>query len=286
MPAPPRRTARELGPDDLVWDHFSRPRADDPVAKVHAAANAGYAAIGLFLGQWAALREHPGELDRVDAALDETGLVVANIETLRGWAVPSAIGEAYQQLEALAFDMADHWGCRYVQVIGNAEGPLDEAAAGFAALCDRAGDHGLLVGLEWVPSMTNITDARTALQIVTDAARANGGLCVDSWHFTRSTNDLDDLRAIPGEFVMATQLNDGTIAPHDDDYYRDCLANRVPPGEGEFALVDIVRILDANGSRAPIGLEVCSTELWAAPVERAAQLSADAMRQVLALART
>jgi sugar phosphate isomerase/epimerase len=286
MPASPRRTARELGPHDLVWDHFSRPRADDPVAKVHAAANAGYAAIGLFLGQWAALREHPGELDRVDAALDETRLMVANIETLRGWAVPSAIGEAYRQLETLAFDMADHWGCRYVQVIGDADGPLDEAAAGFAALCDRASDHGLLVGLEWVPSMTNITDARTALQIVTDAARSNGGLCVDSWHFTRSTNDLDDLRAIPGEFVMATQWNDGTIAPRDDDYYRDCLANRVPPGEGEFALVDIVRILDDNGSRAPIGLEVCSTELWAAPVERAAQLSADAMRRVLALART
>jgi sugar phosphate isomerase/epimerase len=286
MPSTARATARDLGPDDLVWDHFSRPRADDPVSKVHAAATAGYAAIGLFLGQWAALREDPAELDRVDAALEATGLVVANIETLRGWAVPSVIGEAYQQLEGLAFAMADHWDCRYVQVIGDADGPLDEAAAGFAALCDRAAEHGLLVGLEWVPSMTNITDARTALQIVTDAGRANGGLCVDSWHFTRSTNDLDDLRAIPGELVVATQWNDGTVAAQDSDYYRDTLANRVAPGEGEFALVDIVRILDANGSQAPIGVEVCSAELWAAPVEHAAQVSADAMRRVLALART
>jgi sugar phosphate isomerase/epimerase len=285
MPRRPRPSARDLGADDLVWDHFSRPRADDAVGKVHAAAEAGYAAIGMFLGQWSALRENPAELERVDAALDETGLVVANIETLRGWAVPSAIGEAYEQLEALAFDMADHWGCRYVQVIGDADGPLDEAAAGFAALCDRAADHGLLVGLEWVPSMTNITSARTALQIVTDAGRTNGGLCVDSWHFTRSTNELDDLRAIPGELVVATQLNDGTTAPQDHDYYRDCLANRLPPGDGEFSLVDIIRILDANGSRAPIGVEVCSSELWAAPVGHAAQVSADAMRRVLALAR-
>jgi sugar phosphate isomerase/epimerase len=282
---PIRRTARELGPDDLVWDHFSRPRGEAVLPRVHAAAAAGYAAIGVFLGAWAALCEHPDELELVDAALDDTGLVVANIETLRGWAVPSAITDAYRQQEALAFAMADHWGCRYVQVIGDANGPLDEAAAGFAALCDRAADHGLKVGLEWVPSMTNITDAPTALQIVLDADRDNGGLCVDSWHFTRSTNDLDHLRAIPGEKVVATQWNDGTIEPQEPDYYTDCLANRVPPGQGAFDLVDIVRILDAAGSTAPIGVELCSAELWAGPIERAAHVGADTMRHVLAAAR-
>lgn len=279
-----RRRAHDLGPDDLVWDHFSRPRDDDPVAKVRAAAAAGYAAIGMFLGQWAALRADPAALDAVDAALDETGLVVANIETLRGWATPAG-AETAQRHEQLAFDMADHWGCRYVQVIGDAEGPLDQAAAGFAALCDRAGEHGLSVGLEWVPSMTNIGDARTALRIVTEADRPNGGLCVDSWHFTRSTNDLDDLRAIPGELVVATQWNDGTVVPAEPDYYTDTLANRVVPGAGEFDLVEILRILDAAGSRAPIGLEVCSSALWDAPVEEAAMAAAAAMSRILAAAR-
>jgi sugar phosphate isomerase/epimerase len=279
-----RRTPRDLGPDDLVWDHFSRPRVDDVVGRIEAAAAAGYAAIGLFLGGWAALREDPSELERVDDALARTGLVVANIETLRGWAVPGR-DEACRAQEVLAYEMADHWGCRYVQVIGDAEGPLDQAAAGFAALCDRAADHGLMVGLEFVPSMTNIQDAPTALRIVLEADRANGGLCVDSWHFTRSTNDLDHLRAIPGEKVIATQWNDGTIRPQEADYYTDCLANRVVPGEGEFDLVEIVRILDAAGSRAPVGIEVCSAELWAGPVDAAARLAADAMRRVLAEAR-
>jgi len=285
MSSPIRRTARELGPSDLVWDHFSRPRAEDVLPRIHAAASAGYAAIGVFLGAWATLREQPEQLELVDAALDETGLVVANIETLRGWAVPGD-DEACRRQEVLAYEMADRWGCRYVQVIGDAAGPLDRSAEGFAALCDRAADHGLLVGLEWVPSMTNICDAPTALQIVLDADRANGGLCVDSWHFTRSTNDLDHLRAIPGDKVVATQWNDGTVAPQNDDYYVDCLANRVPPGDGEFELVEIVRILDAAGSTAPIGVEVCSAELWAGPIDHAARVSADAMRRVLAVARS
>ena len=280
-----RRTARDLGPEDLVWDHFSRPRVDDVVARVHAAAEAGYAAIGVFLGTWAALRADPAELDRVDEALEATGLVVANIETLRGW-IHGAQDETYRRQEDLAYDMAAHWDCRYVQVIGDAHGPLDGAAAAFADLCDRAADRGLLVGLEWVPSMTNIEDAPTALAIVAEADRPNGGLCVDSWHFTRSTNDLDHLRAIPGELVVSTQFNDGTILAADPDYYTDCLANRVCPGEGEFALVEMIRILDAAGSRAPIGIEICSSELWAGPVDEAARLGAESMRRVLASARS
>jgi len=279
-----RGSARDLGPNDLVWDHFSRPRTDGVVERVHAAAAAGYAAIGLYLGAWAALSEQPAELERVDEALASTGLVVANIETLRGWATPGN-DQACRKQEALAYQMAAHWGCRYVQVIGDAEGPLDDAATGFGALCDRAADHGLLVGLEWVPSMTNIGDASTAVRIVTEADRRNGGLCVDSWHFTRSTNNLEDLRSLPGDKVVATQWNDGPITPQHPDYLEDCLTNRVPPGDGEFALVEIARILDAIGSTAPIGVEVCSAKLWAAPVDHAAMVSADAMRRVLAAAR-
>ena len=278
------RSPHDLGPTDLVWDHFSRPREDDVTERVHAAAKAGYAAIGVYLGAWATLRDNPADLERLDDALATTGLVVANIETLRGWAVPG-VDNGLRAQEALAYEMADHWNCRYVQVIGDASGPLERAGEGFAALCDRAADHGLRVGLEWVPSMTNIGDATTALQIVTDADRENGGFCVDSWHFTRSTNDLDDLRRLPGEKVVATQWNDGTVEAQNPDYLEDCLTNRVPPGDGEFALVEIARILDSIGSTAPIGVEVCSADLWAAPIDHAALVCADGMRRVLATAR-
>jgi sugar phosphate isomerase/epimerase len=277
--------ARALGPDDLVWDHFSRPRHDDVVARVHAAAAAGYAGIGLYVGAWAAMRDDAAEVERLEEALAATGTVIANVEVARGWASPDRADDACAGLEALAYELADRFECRYLQVIGDYTGTLAEAAVGFGALCDRAAEHGLLVGLEWVPSMTNIEDAATAAMIVLDADRPNGGFCFDSWHLTRSTNDLDDLRALPGEKIFATQWNDGTIVAQHPDYLQDCLTNRVPPGDGEFALVEMVRILDELGSTAPTGIEVCSTELWAAPVDRAAQASADGMRAVVAAAR-
>lgn len=288
VPTPRRvRSARDLGPNDLVWDHFSRPRTDDVVGRINAAAAAGFAGIGLYFGAWAAMRHNPSEIERVDAALDATGMVIANIEVVRGWSGAGGADESCLRQEALVYEMADRWGCRYLQAIGHAEGPLNfaDAAAGFGALCDRAAEHGLLVGLEWVPSMTVIGDATTAMRIVVDADRTNGGLCFDSWHLTRSTNDLDDVRQLPGEKIFATQWNDGTIAPQNSDYLEDCLANRAAPGDGQFALVEMVKILDAIGSTAPIGLEVCSAELWAGPVGAAATVAADGMRAVLALAR-
>ena len=277
-------SARDLGPNDMIWDHFSRPREDDVVARIHAAAAAGYKGIGLYIGAWKTMRKNPEARERVEAALASTGMVVANIEVARGWASPDRADERCTEIEELAYGMADHFHCRYMQVIGDYTGTLTEAAVGFGTLCDRAAEHGLLVGIEWVPSMTNIEDAATAKRIVLDADRVNGGLCFDSWHLTRSTNDLDDLRSIPGEKIFATQFNDGSLAPQNPDYYTDCLSNRVPPGQGEFQLVEMIRILDQIGSRAPLGLEVCSTTLWAAPVAEAAQASADGMRAVLVAA--
>ena len=174
-------TARDLGPSDLVWDHFSRPRGDGVVARIYAAAAVGFAGIGLYVGAWQAIRTDPVAVDSIDEALDATGLVVANIEVARGWASPDRADDTCRRIAELAYEMADHWGCRYLQVIGNYTGTHSEAAVGFGALCDRAADHGLLVGIEWVPSMTNIETAATALQIALEADRVNGGLCFDSW---------------------------------------------------------------------------------------------------------
>ena len=102
----------------------------------------------------------------VDAALDETGIVIANIEALRGWASPDHATDVCLAHEAIVWEMADRFTCRYLQVIGDYTGTVAEAGVGFGALCDRGADHGMLVGLEAVPSMTNIGTYALASEIV------------------------------------------------------------------------------------------------------------------------
>ena len=96
--------------------------------------------------------------------------------------------------------MADAFGSHVVNVgdIGMPEdlAAMDDVIEGFAGLCDRAAEHGLLVALEFLP-WSGIPDVATAWRIVDAAGRANGGLLVDTWHHLRGVADDDALRARP-----------------------------------------------------------------------------------------
>jgi sugar phosphate isomerase/epimerase len=279
------RPALDLAWPDLVWDHFSRPRFGGFDERVAAAAEAGFAGIGLFVEEYARLRDEEGRTAAdIRAQLNDHGLVLADIETVRGWC--DANGQPSEQcrrLESLAYEMADGVGARYVQAIGSYDGALAQAAKAFGALCDRAAEHGLLVGIEWLP-FTNITTAADAQAIVEGADRPNGGYCADIWHHRRGANDEAMLRRLDPARIFAIQMNDGPMEPNLDDYKEDCMLFRVPPGEGEFDAVGFVRLLADMGVMSPISLEVCSTELWEAPASEAARRAADGMRRVLAAA--
>jgi sugar phosphate isomerase/epimerase len=276
-------SARDLRWPDLVWSHFSRPRFGEFDERVAAAAAAGFAGIGLFALEYERLRDEEGRSPKdIGRQLEDHGLVLAEVETVPGWAASSGeVAAESRRREDLAYELSDELGCRYLQAIGPYDGTVAEAATAFGELCDRAGRHGLLVGIEWLP-YTNIATAADAQAIVEAAGRANGGYCADIWHHRRGADDDAMIRALPGERVFAVQMDDGPRQAQMDDYKQDCLANRVPPGEGEFDCVSFVRLLTEIGVRAPISLEVCSTELWAAPATEAAQRAADGMRAVLA----
>lgn len=281
------RDPRALAWPDLVWSHFSRPRFGAFDERLAAASGAGFAGIGLYLYEYERLRDEEGRsaADLV-AAFDRHGLCLAELEALKGWwAVDGETAAVSAHAQALAFEMADLLGARYLQVIGPYECPFDQAVSQFADLCDRAAEHGLLVGIESLP-YTNITSAVEARQIVEAAGRPNGGYCADIWHHTRGANDEPIVRALGGERVFAVQMNDGPLQPTLSDYKDDCLAYRLPPGEGEFDCVGFVRMMQDMGVTAPISLEVASTVLWERPATEAATRAADGMRAVLAAAGT
>lgn len=278
--------AKDLRFPDLVWSHFSRPRFGQFDERVAAAAANGFRGIGLYAYDYRRMRDDEGrsaaELRDVLAA---HGMVIAEIEIVRGWWATS--GPAYDEfveMRDLAFEMADEFGCRYLQAISGVGHTHQEGVTGFRSLGEQAADHGLLVGVEWLP-YTTIATVREAQRLVEDVDLANCGYCVDLWHHTRTLNDLDTIRAINGEQVFCIQLDDGPVAQSTDlDYRSDCLVSRVPPGDGEFDCAGFLRTLADMGVTAPISVEVCSADLWEAPVEVAARASAEGTRRVLAAA--
>jgi sugar phosphate isomerase/epimerase len=273
------RSAYQLGASDLVLSHFSLAR-DHPIAdRVALAAGAGFAGIGLYVGQYAKLERDgfaPGGLRELLAAHD---LCLAEIEVVPGLGRDGVGGERAAEVEAIAWRMADEFGCRYLQVIGPAEMPVADAARAYAGVCDRAADHGLVVGLEFLP-FTDIVSVGDARAIVEAADRPNGGICVDIWHHERGARDLAAIAALPAELVTGVQMSDGTREPEDPDYYTDCLTNRRAPGAGEFDVAGFVHALGASGVDVPWGMEVCSASGWAEPEVHVAVIAAG-MRQFL-----
>ena len=262
--------------------------------RCEAAVDGGFSAIGWSwrnYGRAIAAGHSPAEQARTVA---DSGLRLIEIETITGFADPDPtrrdlLGRARHVSEEgrrLVFEMADTFGARHVQVVGSFVDPLEpNVVDAFAALCDDAGEHGLRVALEFVPC-TNIPDAATALRIVEDANRANGGLCVDIWHHERGARDLDQIAAIPAERIVMIQLDDGPLKPRDPDFVTDTTRYRDLPGSGEFDIESFLRTLWRTGSRAPISVEVMSDDLYELPPDEAVRRIARATMASLTAALT
>lgn len=244
-----------------VLSHFSLSRFHPFADRVRLAAEHGFGGIGLYVGHYQELIREGQTAADLREVLAQYGMRLAEIEVISGLGRDGVGGERAASFEDTAFEMADAFGCRYLQVIGPAETPIDDAAKAFGALCDRAGDHGLVVGLEFLPfnDVATVFDAR---RIVEGAGRANGGICVDIWHHERGLRDLAAIAALPGELITGIQLNDGTRIPELDDYYTDCLANRRAPGEGEFDVAAFLAAVRSTGTTVPVSFEVCNSVGW------------------------
>jgi sugar phosphate isomerase/epimerase len=258
-------------------------------AKIRAAAEAGYAGITLWPDDVAQAHAEGLSDDDIRKLLADHGQVVVDMDPLLDW-TPEAKprpGEAAVSVtpEHEFYAIAEAFGARSLNVVQGFGKTLDldRAAEDLAGVCDRARDHGLIVTIEFLP-WSGIPNVAVALDLVRRTGRPNATVLVDTWHWFRGGADLTMLRALPGVMVGSVQLNDAT-GTGPANMMLESMQNRLMPGDGAIPIVEVVRILDAIGSKAPIGVEVfheSHARLDAGDVARRAAL---ATRRVLSLAR-
>jgi sugar phosphate isomerase/epimerase len=283
-----------LGPDDLVLCAGTLPRDTPWLERLAAASGAGFNGMSVWARDYdAAKRDGWSDAD-LRAQLDDHGLAVAELDPAWWWTpgdvdVASLVAidtmDVFRFGETEMFAIADALGARSINaadVLGGTWG-LDDAAAAFAGLCDRAAEHGLLVHLEFLP-WSRIPDLATVWEVVRRADRLNGGVAVDAWHWFRSNtpSDLATLRTIPGSKVLGVQLDDAAAEP-EANLMSATLHHRLLPGEGAVDLAALIGALRDIGSVAPIGVEVFSDSLHALGAIEGAQRAADATRAVLGM---
>lgn len=244
--------------------------------RVQVAAEAGYAGIGLRAeNYWQALDAGLDDATMLEI-LHRQGVTVREVEYVTGWGTDRDADQ--REKERTVFAMARVFGVRHVNAGLLQHVPVDVATGAFAELCGRAEE--LVVALEFMP-YSGVPDLRTAWHVVEAAGCANGALLIDSWHWSRSGTDVDDLEPVPADRVVAVQLAD--VAEHPMTPLRvESLGHRLPPGQGFGDVVGMVDALVAKDvAPAVVAVEVISNELVRQGLEVAATVTYAAAREVL-----
>jgi sugar phosphate isomerase/epimerase len=282
--------AAVLGPADLVLCSGTLPRATPFLDRLRAASAAGFAGISLWGRDYGAARDEGHSDADLRSMVDDHGLAVAELDPAWWW-TPGArdvhIPPAADPVDIFRYDedalmrIGELFGARSINAADVLGGhwSVEEGAEGFAALCDRAASHGLLVHLEWL-AWSKVPDLEVALEIVRLADRPNGGLNIDLWHCARTGATATQVGAVPGQRILAIQVDDGPAAA-EENLVDATLHHRLLPGDGELDVLGYLQALRATGSPAPIGVEVFSDALHALGPDAAASLAADAVRRLL-----
>ncbi len=260
--------------------------------RVEVAARAGFDGLGFGLERYReALASGLSKKD-LRAIADDNGVRIVELEGIIGFAVDPAMtgsplesGLRYTPASELdeLWDMADVFDAGHLSVSGafHTADLESDAVERFATLCDQAAQHNLKVALEFCP-VSNVPDAAVATKIAVEAGRANGGLCVDSWHHVRGANDLGMLRAIPGSNIITIQFNDGLKDPADPNFFVETMSLRQVPGTAEFDLNGFLNAVLSTGTDAPLSVEVMSGALAELPAADAASQLISGARSLLA----
>lgn len=223
-----------------------------PTEMIRIAQRTGYDFVSLRLTAVTptehvfALQDDRAMLKEVLALMADTGVRVLDIELAR--MPPEIEPESYQAV----LDTAAELGAQHI--LAQLPDPnRARATERFGRLCDMAQPLGLSVGLEY-PSWTETPNLQAAADVVRAVNRPNAGVVVDTLHFDRARDSLDDLRALPREWLRFAQVCDAAAEIPDtvEGLIHTARSEREVPGEGG---IDIRAILDAMPA-VPYSLEI------------------------------
>jgi sugar phosphate isomerase/epimerase len=225
-----------------------------PVEFVHLAADLGCRRVGLALAPFTgnprgypawSLRDDPALRRELTAALRERGVAISLGE---GFLIrPSLdIRDAAADIELMA-----ELGAERVNVVAidpDRGRGLDQLAT-FAAMARALG---LVATLEFMP-MSAFPTLASGLAAVGEIGRDDLQLVVDCMHLVRSGGTPAELAAADAAAIGYLQLCDVPSTPSPLGYAEEGKHHRLPPGEGELPLAEI---LASTPPHVPIGLEV------------------------------
>jgi sugar phosphate isomerase/epimerase len=224
-----------------------------PPEMTYIAARAGYDFVSyriILLGTANepnyALAENKEMLRQTKTALADTGLKVHDIEVAR---IADGIDpKSYVPALETAADLGAR---RVITSIWTPE--RSRAIDGLGKFCDLAKPLGLSISVEFV-TWANIANLQDAISVCRAANRQNCGLLIDALHFNRSRVKLEELDAVPREWLHFGHVCDAPkeIPATNEGLIHTAREERLYPGEGAIDIAAIMNRLPVM----PYSLEI------------------------------
>ncbi len=157
-----------------------------------------------------------------------------------------------------------------VQSLGRAVVSLTEAgkwAAGF----------NVRLALEFRGTDTFCTSLDTALALAMQADEPNVGVCLDLFHYYKGPSKSEDLGALSAANLFHVQVCDVPGVPR--ELMTD--ADRVLPGEGDFHLEPILKMLKAIKYTGCVSVELMNPMVWKSKSHQVAEISLASLKRFL-----
>ena len=247
--------------------------------KLAAAARAGFRAIEIFEND---LTFFSGKPRQVKAMAADLGLEIIALQPLRDFegAPPATRVKNFDRAER-KFDLMEELGanllCVCSSVAEDSSGDVDQCAADFAELADRAARRGYRIGYEALAWGRHVKDWAKAWEIVRRGDKPNLGVVLDSFHIFARKNDIAPIAELPPDRIALVQLADAPgllMDPMSLSRHHRCF-----PGQGDWPINDYLEACVASGYNGAISLEIFNDQFRGAP---AAAIARDGMRSVQA----
>jgi len=228
-----------------------------PEQVVHAAAEAGFSAVGIWcdLKTWTNQRT-----EKVRRALAETGITALDIEVV--WFKPGEPIDTHDRF----VDIAKAIGANNILCVSS-ETDVNQTQKRFKHLCQLTEGSDIRVVLEFL-AITEIDSLAKAMAVVAAVPHPAAGILVDTLHLQRTGSTIADLAAIAQTRTSALtpllpymQICDASGILIDQSFegaLDDALHSRRLLGEGELPLEAILQVVSAD---IPLSLEIRSRQL-------------------------
>jgi sugar phosphate isomerase/epimerase len=247
----------------------------DPRDLIRSAHKAGFDLVSLWLHPPSVYPKQlvaPWNVDECQDLLAQTGVRVHSVE-----AIDLVSTEAVLAARS-TIELGARLGAKVLVAMNHVNADRDQVIEAFRVLVDLAADHGLGVNLEPL-AMGKTRTLAEARDLIHDAA-VDAGIVFDTYHFARNGEPLEALRAIDPTLLRYVQISDAPASVSRRLWGAESCQDRRHPGEGDFALIDMLRLLPQN---VPWAVEIprLSWTKVSVPAKAQASVAMEGLRDLL-----